>query len=128
MPAPTHSTAPPAGETLASGQRGTPFRLQVRKDSGATTTLTYANFSEAYVAKPASRASSWRATAELEQPKRLVDYSQLELTQDDGKRAELGAQLGNIAVLLEQRLGGAQDVEGCVAGGVVYIVQSRPQP
>ncbi len=119
--------SPTTGETLASGQRGTPFRLQVRKDSGATTTLTYANFSEAYVAKPSERGS-WREAPEAQQPRRLVDYSQLELTQDDGKRAELGAKLGKIAVLLEQRLGGPQDVEGCVADGVVYIVQSRPQP
>lgn len=39
--------APGLGETLASGARGSPWRLQIDKATGDTTTLTFANFSNA---------------------------------------------------------------------------------
>jgi phosphoglucan,water dikinase len=127
----------PAGETLASGQRGTPWRLQVRKADGATATLTFANFSDAIVPAQLGGDSgdggggggaAVAAHPGTETVKVLVDYSKAELSLQESVREELGARLGAVAVLLEKRLGGPQDVEGCVVDGEVFIVQSRPQP
>jgi hypothetical protein len=107
----------------------------VRKADGATATLTFANFSDAIIPSPLGRdasggsgGSAVAAQPGTETTKRLVDYSRAELSLNETARQELGAHLGAIAALLEQRLGGPQDVEGCVVDGDVFIVQSRPQP
>jgi hypothetical protein len=61
------------GETLASGTRGTPWRLEVDKANGKVDTLAFANFSHALVARPMSgvgagrRASGQRYTSFDEQ-------------------------------------------------------------
>lgn len=39
---------------------------------------------------------------------------------------EYTAELARLAPLLEEQLGGPQDVEWCVAGGQMYLVQTRP--
>jgi hypothetical protein len=46
---------------------------------------------------------------------------------DDAVQA-LGARIGAIAALLEAEFGGPQDVEGCLVGDEIYVVQTRPQP
>ena len=58
-----------------------------------------------------------------------MDYSRHWLTADAAARAAVGRRLAAVGRLLEQTLGGPQDVEGGVASDrSLFIVQSRPQP
>ena len=61
---------------------------------------------------------------------RVLDYSQQPLSRSVEARKQLGAVIAQAATLLEREFRGPQDVEGCFVGedGVLYIVQSRPQP
>lgn len=43
-------------------------------------------------------------------------------------REALGRQLAAVGSLLEREFGCPQDVEGCIAGDQLFIVQTRPQP
>lgn len=161
------------GETLASGMRGSPWRLAIDKASGRVTTLAFANFSQQllpasinaaaaaggagaatrsvdglrYVPPATSgtltavaeRTGSVAATAEAAPAAAtaaeafacksvVLDYSKQALSRDTEEREALGRRIGAIAALLEAELGGPQDVEGCVVGQDIYIVQARPQP
>ncbi|PIN06610.1 Phosphoglucan, water dikinase [Handroanthus impetiginosus] len=113
--------APGLGETLASGTRGTPWRLATDKFEGAVQTLAFANFSEEMVVK-----SSGPADGEV--IRLTVDYSKKPLTVDPIFRQQLGQRLGAVGFFLEQKFGCPQDVEGCLVGEDIFIVQTRPQP
>jgi alpha-glucan, water dikinase len=56
-----------------------------------------------------------------------VNYTQEQLLWDAGFRASLVKQLVALAKLVEQNAGCAQDVEGCIAGGKVFLLQARAQ-
>ena len=73
------------GETLASGARGTPWRLEVDKTTGATTTTSFASIGSALVLHAAA--------AHLGVKTESVDYSRQALSVDAGARAALGAKL-----------------------------------
>lgn len=112
--------APGLGETLASGTRGTPWRLAAGKFDGAVNTLAFANFSEEMlVGRTGPDGEVFHLT---------VDYSKKPLTIDPVFRKQLGQRLCAVGFLLERKFGGPQDVEGCLVGNDVYIVQTRPQP
>ncbi|KAK4490089.1 hypothetical protein RD792_000745 [Penstemon davidsonii] len=113
--------APGLGETLASGTRGTPWRLSSGKFDGIVTTLAFANFSKELVVQGGGPADG--EVFEL-----TVDYSKKPLTVDPVFRQQLGQRLGAVGFFLEQKFGCAQDVEGCLVGKDVFIVQTRPQP
>ncbi|OEL21669.1 Phosphoglucan, water dikinase, chloroplastic [Dichanthelium oligosanthes] len=113
--------APGLGETLASGTRGTPWRLSCDKFDGRVTTLAFANFSEEMVV-----LSSGPADGEV--VRLTVDYSKKTLSVDATFRSQFGQRLAAIGQYLEQKFGNAQDVEGCLVGKDIFIVQSRPQP
>ncbi|KAL8030946.1 hypothetical protein ABFX02_14G319400 [Erythranthe guttata] len=113
--------APGLGETLASGTRGTPWRLSSGKFDGAVQTLAFANFSEEMVVRGGGPADG-------EVVRLTVDYSKKALTVDSVFRQQLGQRLGAVGLFLEQKFGCAQDVEGCLVGEDVFIVQTRPQP
>ena len=140
--------APGLGETLASGTEGSAWRMSIGKADGELTLHSFANFSEAYL--PASgaaqksqpgasiyasskgissegQAKSGRAQAGTV-ARRAVDYSKQELSVSDDARMALAGQLAAVGVAVEAAFGGAQDVEGAVVKGDVYVVQSRPQP
>jgi len=107
------------GETLASGARGSGWRLEAAP-SGAVATLSFANFSSAL--QPQRDGAPGMA----EVP---VDYSRQPLTRDSQARLQLGARLGAVGRALQTELGGVpQDVEGAIVGDTVVVVQSRPQP
>ncbi|ERN06779.1 phosphoglucan, water dikinase, chloroplastic [Amborella trichopoda] len=108
--------APGLGETLASGTRGTPWRLASGKLEQNVRTLAFANFSEELVVDKGGVV------------RRTVDYSRQSLTVDGLTRLRLGQRLGAVGFFLERKFGCPQDIEGCVVGGDIYIVQSRPQP
>jgi phosphoglucan,water dikinase len=109
------------GETLASGTRGTPWRLSAGKFDGSVKTLAFANFSEELVVGASGPADG-------EVMSLTVDYSLKPLTVDPVFRRQLGQRLGSVGFFLEQKFGGPQDVEGCVVGKDIFIVQTRPQP
>ncbi|KAI3460627.1 hypothetical protein Pfo_017290 [Paulownia fortunei] len=113
--------APGLGETLASGTRGTPWRLSSGKFDGVVQTLAFANFSEELVVH-----SGGPADGEVIQL--TVDYSKKPLTVDNAFRQQLGQRLGAVGFFLEQKFGCPQDVEGCLVGEYIFIVQTRPQP
>ena len=112
--------APGLGETLASGTRGTPWRLSSGKFDGVVKTLAFANFSEEMVVAG--------GVADGEVLHLTVDYSKKPLTINSVFRQQLGQKLGSVGLFLEQKFGSAQDVEGCLVGKDLYIVQTRPQP
>ena len=142
------------GETLASGTRGTPWRMAVRKSDQRVRMLAFANFSEEMVGAgtEAARApqvftspSGGRALyvtsdearrAEFDTAEsaadgvvhRIVDYSKLPLSRSMEAQKVLGRRLAAVGMMLEKKFGGPQDVEGCVVGDTIYIVQTRPQP
>ncbi|CAO2041269.1 unnamed protein product [Urochloa humidicola] len=113
--------APGLGETLASGTRGTPWRLSCDKFDGQVTTLAFANFSEEMVVLTSGPADG-------EVVRLTVDYSKKTLSVDATFRSQFGQRLAAIGQYLEQKFGSAQDVEGCLVGEDIFIVQSRPQP
>ncbi|XP_038989785.1 phosphoglucan, water dikinase, chloroplastic isoform X2 [Phoenix dactylifera] len=113
--------APGLGETLASGTRGTPWRLSSGKFNGRVKTLAFANFSEELLVLSAGPANG-------EVIHLTVDYSKKPLTIDSIFRRQLGQRLCSIGFFLEQKFGCPQDVEGCVVGKDIFIVQTRPQP
>ncbi|XP_047980854.1 phosphoglucan, water dikinase, chloroplastic [Salvia hispanica] len=113
--------APGLGETLASGTRGTPWRLAAGKFDGTVRSLAFANFSEEMVVRGGGPADG-------EVIQLTVDYSKKPLTVDASFRQQLGRKLGAVGFFLEQKFDGAQDVEGCLVGKDIYIVQTRPQP
>ncbi|CAN8255844.1 unnamed protein product [Cochlearia groenlandica] len=113
--------APGLGETLASGTRGTPWRLASGKLDGIVRTLAFANFSEELLV-------TGTGPADGKYVRLTVDYSKKRLTVDSVFRQKLGQRLGSVGLFLERNFGCAQDVEGCLVSEDVYIVQSRPQP
>jgi alpha-glucan, water dikinase len=58
---------------------------------------------------------------------RVLDYRSEKLVWDQGFRDELLRSITRLGVAVEKVLGSAQDIEGAVAGGRCYIVQTRPQ-
>lgn len=173
------------GETLASGQRGSAWRLAVNKSTGAVATLAFANFSEALLPvgagaaagvpapqlagvgpagssaggggglysrsrSPSSSMSSSPGSSMAsvggsesdatpgvvssgggslyECASRTMDYSRHPLSQSSDARIALGRRIGAVASCLERSFGGAQDVEGCLVGETLFVVQTRPQP
>ncbi|KAJ1382425.1 Pyruvate phosphate dikinase, PEP/pyruvate-binding [Sesbania bispinosa] len=109
------------GETLASGTRGTPWRISSGKFDGLVETLAFANFSEELLVRGSGPADG-------EVIRLTVDYSKKPLTVDPVFRRQLGQRLCAVGFFLERKFGCPQDVEGCLVGKDIYIVQTRPQP
>ncbi|KAF9610095.1 hypothetical protein IFM89_019935 [Coptis chinensis] len=110
--------APGLGETLASGTRGTPWRLSCGKFDGEVRTLAFANFSEELLVLGSGPTDG-------EMTHLTVDYSKKPLSVDPIFRSQLGQRLCAVGFFLEQKFGCPQDVEGCVIGKDIYIVQTR---
>ncbi|XP_042489623.1 phosphoglucan, water dikinase, chloroplastic-like isoform X2 [Macadamia integrifolia] len=113
--------APGVGETLASGTCGTPWRLSSAKFDGKVTTRAFANFSEEMLVRSTGPADG-------EVIRLIVDYSKKPLTIDPIFRQQLGQRLCSVGFFLERKFGCPQDVEGCLVGEDIFIVQTRPQP
>ena len=64
----------------------------------------------------------------LEPPRHVaLDYTQERLVWDEAFRLELLATITCIGLEVEQASGSPQDIEGAVAQGRYYVVQTRPQ-
>lgn len=109
------------GETLASGTRGTPWRISCGKFDGQVQTLAFANLSQELLVRGAGPADG-------EVIRLTVDYSKKPLTVDPVFRRHLGQRLCSVGFFLERKFGCPQDVEGCLVGKDIFIVQTRPQP
>jgi phosphoglucan,water dikinase len=84
-------------------------------------TLAFANFSEEMLLSGAGPADG-------DVTRLTVDYSKKPLTVDPIFRHQLGQRLCSVGFFLEREFGSPQDVEGCVVGKDIYVVQTRPQP
>ncbi len=62
-----------------------------------------------------------------EPEQRRLDYRDEKLVWDKGFREEVLRSVARIGLEVEGVLGSAQDIEGAVAGGKSYVVQTRPQ-
>ncbi|MBA0740513.1 hypothetical protein Gogos_013708 [Gossypium gossypioides] len=113
--------APGLGETLASGTRGTPWRVLSGKFDRTVRTLAFANFCEEMAVSDADPADG-------EVHHLTVDYRKKPLTIDPKFRQQFSQHLGAIGLFLEQKFGCPQDVEGCLLGEDIYVVQTRHQP
>jgi alpha-glucan,water dikinase len=58
---------------------------------------------------------------------RRLDYSEESLVWDTEFRGELLAAIARLGVAIEKTLGSPQDIEGAVAKGEYFVVQTRPQ-
>lgn len=113
------------GETLASGASGTPWRLEVDKDTRDVTVTSFSNLGQAF--DQSGRPSSPNSFAKLQYGSRTVDYSTEALSNSEEARTVIGQRLCAVGLQLEDSFGAAQDVEGCLVAGEVVIVQSRSQ-
>lgn len=109
------------GETLASGTRGSPWRLAANKFTSDVKTLAFANFSEELVVQKGEAADGKVVP-------QTADYSTKALSVDPAFRKLIGQRLATIGFFLELKFGSPQDIEGCVVEKDIYIVQARPQP
>jgi phosphoglucan,water dikinase len=108
--------APGHGEILASGTRGSGWRLTVSPSGVASD--SFANFSEALLPNYSGTLTN-----------KTMDYSREELSCSSEARERLGKQLGVVGKYLEASFGDvAQDVEGAIVGDALYVFQTRPQP
>jgi alpha-glucan,water dikinase len=57
----------------------------------------------------------------------FVDYSTERIVWDDAFRARLLGRIARVGAAVEAALGAPQDIEGCVLGDEIHIVQTRPQ-
>lgn len=108
--------APGQGETLASGTRGSGWRLTVSSDSVSCD--SFANFSQ--VLLPEARTGSLIY--------KTMDYSRNDLSCSADAREILGRRLCVVGKLLEKVFELPQDIEGCIVNEQMYILQTRPQP
>ena len=108
--------APGQGETLASGTRGSGWRLTV--NGTHIHTDSFANFSQGYIANSTSKLMK----------QSTIDYSKQELSCSEDARNTIGKRLKQIGDILHNVYGFPQDVEGCILNDIVYVLQTRPQP
>jgi alpha-glucan,water dikinase len=62
-----------------------------------------------------------------EPERRLLDYGNEPLVWDEKFRSELLRSIARAGLEVEKALGSPQDIEGAVAAGQCYVVQTRPQ-
>lgn len=138
--------APGLGETLASGTKGSGWRLEVDKSSAEVTTLAFANFSKAlikntrddavvgapettlYSSKSGSDDDDAHGCVKGAMKAMTIDYSKQEMSQYEEVRVGVGRRLAAVGCLLETEFKCAQDVEGCMVDRKIWVVQTRPQP
>ncbi len=57
---------------------------------------------------------------------RLVDYSADRLVWDEKYQREVLSKIAKVGAAVEKAIGSAQDIEGVVLNGEIYVVQTRP--
>ena len=129
------------GETLVGNHPGRALRVVCNKTSGHQTIQAYPNkstglYGSGLIFRSDSNSEDLAGYAGaglydsvlLEPPEeRLLDYSQDPLVWDEGFRRELIAGILRIGLEIERQFDSPQDIEGVVARGKYYVVQTRPQ-
>lgn len=129
------------GETLVGNHPGRALRVTCNKQSGHQNILAFPGksaglFGAGLIFRSDSNAEDLIEYAGaglydsvlLEPPtSKLLDYSQEPLLWDEGFRRDLIAGILRIGLEIERIAGSPQDIEGAVAGGKYYVVQTRPQ-
>ena len=72
-------------------------------------------------------AGLYESVATRKTRERAVEYAGERLLWDPEFRDRVAARLAGLAVAVEQAAGSAQDIEGCLVGDEVYLLQSRTQ-
>ena len=57
----------------------------------------------------------------------VVDYSREQLIVDKAFQVRLFSAIAEAGNVIETLYGRPQDIEGVVKGGIIYVVQARPQ-
>ncbi len=106
------------GETLASAvSEGSPFRVHVQRQGTQVRLAAHSSYVEAKVMQDNGR---------VEQT--LVNPAQIRFGEDRAWRESVLMRLREVALGLEDELGGPQNVEGAWVGDDLWLVQSRPAP
>ena len=64
----------------------------------------------------------------VEHSRRTMSYRHEKILNDRGFTDEMMVKIAKASAAVEEAMGGVpQDIEGCVVGGEVYVVQTRPQ-
>ena len=129
------------GETLVGNFPGRALSVVVDKTSGQQTLLSYLSksiglYGSGLIFRSDSNGEDLAGYAGaglydsvlLEPPRHVaLDYTQERLVWDEAFRLELLATITCIGLEVEQASGSPQDIEGAVAQGRYYVVQTRPQ-
>lgn len=129
------------GETLVGNHPGRALRLACNKTTGQQTILAYPSksnglYGSGLIFRSDSNGEDLAGYAGaglydsvlLEPPtEKAVDYSKEPLIWDEGFRRDLFASILRIGLEVERVSGSPQDIEGAIAQGKNYVVQSRPQ-
>jgi alpha-glucan,water dikinase len=129
------------GETLVANHPGRALRVVINKTSGHQNILAYPNKSlglyggglifrsDSNGEDLADYAGAGLYDSVLLEPaaETILDYSVDALVWDEGFRRELIAGLLRVGLEIERLAGAPQDIEGVVAQGKFYVVQTRPQ-
>jgi alpha-glucan, water dikinase len=129
------------GETLVGNYPGRALSFVYHKTTGAQTLLSLPSksvglYGDGLIFRSDSNGEDLAGYAGaglydsvLLQPPRQValDYAQQPLLWDEPFRQNLIATLARIGLEVERACGSPQDLEGAVAGGSYYVVQTRPQ-
>ncbi len=129
------------GETLVGNYPGRAMSFVFGKASQRATVLAYPGksvglFGGGLIFRSDSNAEDLAGYAGaglydsvLLQPPReeTLDYTADKLVWDEGFRTEFTGKIARLACSVEAAFSGPQDVEGAVAGGKFFVVQSRPQ-
>ena len=119
--------APGLGETLAAATEGSGWRIHIDRETGSVSTESFANFSKAFMPKISGLDGKVSSKSIGALSSQIMDYSRLDMSLSRDFRSAVGARLGVVARLLEAEFGCPQDIEGCIAQGQLFIVQTRPQ-
>jgi phosphoglucan,water dikinase len=106
-----------AGEMLASASEpGVPFRMVCHLSTEKVETLSFSSFSHAL-----------RPGTDGKLSPEPIDYRKINLFHDHGARDKLTTKIATIGKSIEKAFGYPQDIEGCVLGDSIYVVQTRDQ-
>jgi alpha-glucan,water dikinase len=129
------------GETLVGNYPGRALGFTCRKDALQPRIMSYPGKSEGLYGKGVifrsdsngedlegfAGAGLYDSFLAEEPEHRMLDYRDEKLVWDVGFRDDLLRTIARVGIKVEGLLGSAQDIEGAVAGGRYYVVQTRPQ-
>ncbi len=129
------------GETLVGNYPGRALGFVFRKGDNGLEILSYPGKSEGLYGRGVifrsdsngedlegfAGAGLYDSFVAEEPEHRRLDYTGERLVRDRGFRDDLLRAVARIGLEVEKVLGSAQDIEGAVAGGKYFVVQTRPQ-